>query len=345
LDSIIAATVRQPFDAALVIAFGGPNGPADVRPFLANVLRGRRIAPERIEEVAHHYELFGGVSPLTELTIRQAEGLRERLWRAGAMLPVHVGMRNWHPYLEDALSEMSRNGIRRAIGFIAAAHRSYSGCLQYRENVMAARTTLAERRLADVEITYVDDWYLDDGFITANVDHIREAIGRLPLELRARAHLVFTAHSIPVSMAERYPYQAQYEQTARLVAAAVGVGNFATVYQSRSGRPEDPWLGPDVSEYLRHAKAEGVAAVVLCPIGFLSDHIEVLYDLDVEAADVCRQVALPMARAQAVNTHPRFLDAMADAVLRTLKRYATGLPLEIAPQTQPSVASVRPTAR
>jgi ferrochelatase len=344
-DSIIAGTVRQPFEAVLVIAFGGPGGPDDIRPFLANVLRGRRVAPERVEEVAHHYELFGGVSPLTSLTLRQAEGLRERLWSAGVMLPVHVGMRNWDPYLADTLREMSQNGIRRAIGFIAAAHRSYSGCLQYRENVIAARAGLADRGLADVEVTYVDDWFMDPGFITANADHIREALERLPADLRSRARLVFTAHSIPVSMAERYPYQAQYEQTARVVAAALNVADFATVYQSRSGRPEDPWLGPDVGEYLRQAKTEGVAAVVLCPIGFLADHIEVLYDLDVEAANVCREIALPMTRAESVNTHPRFLDTMAAAVLHTLKRYASAVPLQIAPVTQPSVASVRPTGR
>jgi len=337
--------VGQPFDGVLVIAFGGPNGPADVRPFLANVLRGRRVAPERIEEVAHHYELFGGISPLTMLTMRQAEGLRQRLWAAGATLPVHVGMRNWHPFLEDTLAEMSRNGIRRAVAFIAAAHRSYSGCLQYKENVIAARARLAERQLADVEVSYVDDWYMDAGFVQANADHVREALERLPAHLRSQARLVFTAHSIPVSMAERYPYEAQYEQTARLVAAAVGIEDFATVYQSRSGRPEDPWLGPDVAEYLRKAKAQGVTAVVLSPIGFLSDHIEVLYDLDVEAADVCREIGLPMTRAEAVNTHPRFLDTMAGAVLRTVKRYATGLALEVAPLAQPFAGSARPTGR
>jgi len=254
-------------------------------------------------------------------------------------------MRNWHPYLADTLTEMSQRGIRRAVGFIAAAHRSYSGCLQYRENVAAARTTLVERGLADVEITYVDDWYADAGFISANADHVREALARLPVDVRSRARVVFTAHSIPVSMAERYPYQAQYEETAGLVAAALGVTDFAMVYQSRSGRPEDPWLGPDVCEYLRQAQMDGLAAAVLAPIGFLADHIEVLYDLDIEAAAVCREIGLPMARAEAVNAHPRFLDAAAGAVLRILKRYASGMPLEIAPLAQPSAASARHTGR
>ncbi|HSC27961.1 MAG TPA: ferrochelatase [Vicinamibacterales bacterium] len=350
-----------PFDAVLLIAFGGPQGPDDIRPFLANVLRGRRVAPGRLDEVAQHYERFGGVSPITELTRRQAEALQAQLAAAGTPLPVHVGMRNWHPYLADTLAAMSRAGARRAIGFIAAPHRSYSSCTQYRENVAEARATLARRGLPDVGVTYVPDWHLHPDFIAANADNVRRAVQRLPEGLRAAARLIFAAHSIPVSMAERYPYERQFQETARLVAeAVVNRGSrtadrdprtanrepraakdeerpatreprFATAFQSRSGRPEDPWLGPDICEYLRDARARGLNAAVISPVGFVADHVEVLYDLDVEAAGVCREIGLPMVRAAAVNDHPRFIEMMADVVLRVCRQYGRGRSLEVVP--------------
>ena len=306
-----------------------------MRPFLANVLRGRRVAPGRVDEVAHHYDLFDGVSPLTELTMKQAELLRARLEERGMPLPVYVGMRNWHPFLADTLADMSRAGVRRAGGFVAAAQRSYSSCTQYRENVDAERVALREAGLADVEIVYVGDWHTHPGFIEANADHVRDALDQLPADVRDRAHLVFTAHSIPVSMAERYPYQQQLEETARAVSTCVATSAssasrpWTLVYQSRSGRSDDPWLGPDVCEYLRDGAERGLPAAVLSPIGFLCDHIEVLYDLDVEAATVCRDARLPMVRAKSVNDHPRFADAMADAVLQTVERYAAGRPLPL----------------
>jgi ferrochelatase len=322
------------FDAVLIVAFGGPQGRADVRPFLANVLRGRRVPPSRVEEVAHHYELFEGISPLTALTLKQADLLRSGLAERGMSMPVYVGMRNWHPFLADTLAEMSRAGVRRAVGFLAAAQRSYSSCTQYRENVDAARATLREAGLDDVEVVYVADWHTHPGFIDANADHVCDVIGQLPAGVRNDARLVFTAHSIPVSMAERYPYQRQLEETANAVAQRVedkaGMAHqWALVFQSRSGRPEDPWLGPDVCDYLRDQRGRGLSAAVLAPIGFLCDHIEVLYDLDVEAAAVCREIGLPMVRAKAVNDHPRFGDTMADAVADTINRYAAGRPLTL----------------
>jgi ferrochelatase len=314
------------FDAVLVIAFGGPQGPADIRPFLANVLRGRRVPANRIEEVAHHYELFGGVSPLTALTMRQADGLRERLRERGNPMPVYVGMRNWDPYLKDTLATMSRDGVRRAVGVIAAAHRSYSSCTQYRENVEGARAELRAAGLADVEITYVSDWHVHPGFIEANVDHVRQALGAVGSDPR----LVFTAHSIPVSMAERYPYERQLRESAdAIVAALKGRPAYDLVFQSRSGRPEDPWLGPDICDYLRAEAANGLTGAVLCPVGFICDHVEVLYDLDVEAAGVARAIGLPLSRASAVNDHPRFIDTMADAVIQAVDRYRSGWPLQM----------------
>ena len=320
------------FDAVLIVAFGGPQGRDDVRPFLANVLRGRRVPPGRVEEVAHHYDLFDGVSPLTALTMAQAEMLRTRLRERGTPLPVYVGMRNWHPFLADTLADMSRAGVRRAVGFLAAAQRSYSSCTQYRENVDAARATLRDASLADIEVVYVGDWHTHSGFVDANAEHVCNAFNELPREIQDGARVVFTAHSIPVSMAERYPYQKQLEETAAAVATRVGARrgvapDWTLVFQSRSGRPEDPWLGPDVCEYLRDERARGLPAAILSPIGFLCDHIEVLYDLDVEAAAVCREIGLPMVRAKSVNDHPRFADAMADAVLETVARYAAGRPL------------------
>jgi len=327
-----------PFDAVLVVAFGGPLGPDDVRPFLANVLRGRRVTPERVEEVAHHYELFGGVSPLTALTRAQASGLEAGLRGRGMPLPVYVGMRNWHPFLSDTLAAMSRDGVRRAVVVIAAAHRSYSSCTQYRENVAAARAALGDAELPDVELTYIGDWHEHPKFIEAMADRVVDALQELPAGLQPSASLVFTAHSIPVSMAAKYPYQAQYERSAALIAERVSERTGAprkalTVYQSRSGRPEDPWLGPDICEFLREQRERGMSAAVICPVGFVCDHIEVLYDLDTEAAAVCRDIGLPMVRAKAVNDHPGFLDMLTDMVESTVDRYRRTRPLPIVPAT------------
>jgi ferrochelatase len=321
---------NQPFDAVLLVAFGGPQGRDDIRPFLANVLRGRRVSPERVEEVAHHYEIFGGVSPLTELTMGQAGALEDRLRQRGVPLPVHVGMRNWHPYLADTMTEMSRRGMRRAIGVLAAAQRSYSGCLQYKENVRDAQQAVAAAGHPPVDVVYVADWHEDPGFIAANADHIRRALDTLAGDVQSRARLVFTAHSIPVPMAARYPYEANLRASAALIARAAGFDDWALVYQSRSGRPEDPWLEPDVCDYLRAERQNGMEAAVLCPIGFLCDHIEVLFDLDIEAASVCREIGLPIARASTVNLHPRFIDALAEAVLAVWRRYERGRPVTMA---------------
>jgi len=319
----------RPFDAVLVIAFGGPEGPADIRPFLANVLRGRRVPAERVEAVARHYELFGGVSPLTAITRRQVDGLKGRLDAEGIEVPVYLGMRNWHPLLPDVLRTMAQDGVRRSIGFICAPHRSYSSCTQYRQNVVDARAELTGAGLQDVAVTYVGDWHADERFIAANACHVRDAIDRLPPPLRQSARLVFTAHSIPVAMAGADRYRAQLTESARLVAARLGSVNWALVFQSRSGRPEDPWLEPDVCDYLRAERSNGLEAVVLCPIGFVCDHVEVLYDLDHEAAAVGREVGLTMVRAEAVNDDPRFLDTMAGAVMQTWNRYRSGIPLSL----------------
>jgi ferrochelatase len=327
----------RPFDAVLVVAFGGPEGMSDVRPFLANVLRGRRVAPERVEEVAKHYEHFGGVSPLAAITRRQVEGLNAHLVARGLDLPIYLGMRNWHPLLSDTLKAMAQDGVRRAIGFVCAAHRSYSSCTQYRENVVSARQAVVDAGLSDVSVTYVGDWHDHPRFIEANARHARAALDRLPPPLRSATRLVFTAHSIPVAMAGAARYRAQLLESSRLVADRLGIADWALVFQSRSGRPEDPWLEPDICQYLRAERALGLRAAVICPIGFVCDHVEVLYDLDVEAAQVCRTVGLPMARAATVNDDPLFLEMMADEVVKTWDRYRTGRPLVL------SAVNVAPT--
>ena len=324
-------TESRPFDAVLLIAFGGPQGIDDIRSFLQHVLRGRRIPPARVEEVAHHYELFQGVSPIAELTRRQAAGLAKHLAARNLDVPVHVGMRNWHPFLADTLATLSRTGVRRALGFIMAAHGSYSSCQQYRQNVVDARAEIAGRGARDVEVVYVGSWFDHPQFIAAVAQHVRDARLRLPAAVREQARLVFTAHSIPQSMATACRYEAQLRESCTLVARGLGTTDWAMVFQSRSGRSEDLWLAPDVCDYLRAEHARGLAAVILCPIGFVADHVEVLYDLDREAAGVCRALQLPMTRAEALNDDPLFLDMMADVVQTAFDRYAHARPLPVAP--------------
>jgi ferrochelatase len=280
--------------------------------------------------VAHHYARFGGVSPITALTRRQADGLQVRLDSDGPALPVYVGMRNWHPFLRDTLRQMAADGVRRAIGFILAAHRSYSGCTQYKENVRDARAELAAGGIRTPDVVFTGDWHAHAGYVETCAQHIADAIHQLPEGARSSARVVFTAHSIPLSMAERYPYREQLLEGARLIAARLNRTDWALVYQSRSGRPEDPWLEPDVCDYLRAEHANGLRAAILAPIGFVSDHIEVLYDLDVEAAEVCSQLGLPMVRAAAANDDPLFLDMIADVVRSTYEHYRDARPLAIA---------------
>ena len=301
----------------------------DIRPFLANVLRGRNVPASRIEAVAKHYELFDGVSPITELTQKQATGLSDRLTRKGLKLPVYVGMRNWNPYLKDTLLEMSRIGIRRAIGFIMAPHGSFSSCEQYRNNVNEARQSIINSGEADVAITYVASWHTHPGFIKALANQIDLAILALPNNLQQTSQIVFTAHSIPVSMANNCRYEDQLRESCGRVAQTLNHPNWSLVYQSRSGNPADPWLGPDVVDHLRDQHASGLKAAVLCPIGFVVDHIEVLYDLDLEAVRVCEQIGLPVARAAAVNDELNFLDMMTEVVASTSNRYSHATPLPV----------------
>jgi len=340
-----ARAAAAPFDAVLFVGFGGPEGLDDIRPFLANVLRGRRIPPARIEEVAHHYERFGGVSPITEITARQARALEAALHARGVTLPVRVGTRNWRPMLIDTCRELHAAGARRLLMLIASAYRSYSGCEQYKQNLWQVQEELAAEGLRPFDVGYVPDWHLAPGVLDAVADRITAARATLPEGVRDRARLVFTAHSIPTTMAAADRYVMQLRDAAASVAAVVQSRDWALVFQSRSGRPEDPWLEPDVNDYLREARAGGLEAAILVPIGFLADHVEVLYDLDVEARATAEEIGLTMARAEAVNDHPRFIDALADVVIESVARYRRGRPLSIVPAEPPAKRELPPPVK
>jgi ferrochelatase len=298
-------------DAVLMIAFGGPERMDEVRPFLARVLAGRPVPPERLEEVVHHYELIGGRSPLNEITRRQAQALQAALARAGCALPVAIGMRNSAPFIVDTLRELHARGCRRVLGLIMAAHESEASHGRYREAVSAAQRELGAHA---PEVQYSGGFHDHPGFIAANTEHVRAAFARLPQAERSAARLVFTAHSIPAAIAERSSYAQQIAHSAARVASELGVGDLLIAYQSRSGSPRDPWLEPDVNALIRAQAAAGARAFVICPIGFVCDHVEVLYDLDVEAAQTARAAGVALARAQAANDHPAFIDALAACV-------------------------------
>ena len=295
-------------DAVLMIGFGGPTGPDEVRPFLENVLRGRPIPPERYEEVVHHYDLLGGRSPYNDLTMRQAAALRAELEKKGVRVSVAVGMRNWRPYVADAMRSLADSGARRVLGFIMAAHRSEASFERYQATVEDARAALGE---AAPEVVYPQPWHDHPLFVTAVASRAREALSRLDPPERSRARLIFTAHSIPLTMAQAGPYVDQLTQSARIVAADLGIDTWQFAYQSRSGNPREPWLEPDVGQVLRGVN--GRAAIVM-PIGFICDHVEVLYDLDIEAAQVARAAGIRMERAPTVGDHPLFIEMMASIV-------------------------------
>ena len=300
-------------DAVLLIAFGGPTRPEEIRPFLANVLRGRehRIPAERIEEVVRHYETIGGRSPLNEITLRQAARLETALGADGSPLPVFVGMRNWAPYLADTLARMAEAGTRQAIGVILAPHEVEASRTRYLETIDDARTALGARAPT---IHYVAPWYAHPLFVTAVADAVVAALVTIPAARRAAAPLVFTAHSVPVAMASRAPYVEQLTASARAVAERLGHGGWQLAFQSRSGSPREPWLEPDVNDALRTLAANGAEDVVVVPVGFVCDHVEVLYDLDVEARATAQQLGLGFVRASTVNDHPVFIRMLADLV-------------------------------
>src|SRR5215216_8095437 len=296
--------MNETYDALLVLSFGGPEGVEEVMPFLANVLRGRNVPESRMREVARHYELFGGVSPINGQNRRLIAALERELEAQGPRLPVYWGNRNWHPLLADTLRQMRDDGIRNALAFVTSAYSSYSGCRQYREDIERAREAVGE---GAPRVEKLRAFYNHPGFVGPNVENLRAALGQLPPERRAAAHVAFTAHSIPSAMAAGCDYERQLLETCRLVAEGAGAGRWRLVFQSRSGPPAQPWLEPDVCDHLRALKEEGVSDVVVAPVGFISDHMEVLYDLDTEARQVSEELGLNMIRAATVGTHPQFV--------------------------------------
>ena len=305
------------FDSVLLIAFGGPEKREDIRPFLEIVSAGRRIPPERLEEVARHYELIGGRSPLNELTMRQAEGLRRALQRDGVSTPVYVGMRNWYPFLHETLAEMRDRGSRRTRGIILSSFQTEASWERYVANVSAAREKVGA---GAPEVAYAPPWAEHPRFIDAMVARAADALAQVPAQetvaKRADALLVFTAHSVPVAMASGSPFARQIEAAALVIAGRLGHARWQVAYQSRSGAPSDPWLEPDICDALRGVKGQGIEDVVVVPIGFVCDHVEVLYDLDVEARAVAAEAGLRFHRAQTANDHPAFIAMLADLVTR-----------------------------
>jgi ferrochelatase len=299
------------YDAVLLVSFGGPDGPNDVMPFLENVLRGRNVPRERMLEVAEHYQHFGGKSPINEQNLALLAALREELDRRGPHLPVYWGNRNWHPLLTDTIREMADAGVKRAIAFVTSAYSSYSGCRQYRENIAAACAAVGERA---PQIDKIRVFFNHPGFVGPMADNVTRALGQFAENARGTVPVLFTAHSIPTSMADGCRYGAQLAEACRLVAEKAGVTDWKLVFQSRSGPPTQPWLEPDICDAIRDLHARGGRHLVIAPIGFISDHMEVLYDLDTEAADLCRELGVEMVRAATVGTDPVFIGMVRDLI-------------------------------
>jgi ferrochelatase len=309
--------VKPLYDAILVVSFGGPEKPDDVYPFLENVLRGKKVPPERVEEVAEHYFAFGGVSPLNVQNRALVASLVAELNEHGPPLSVYWGNRNWHPLLPEVLQQMADDGIQRALAFVTSPFGCYSSCRQYLEDIEQARQT------AGVEAPEVDKlrlYYNHPGFLEPLAQRVAEAMEEVAPERRANARLIFSGHSIPQAMADCCQYQQQLQETCRLVAELVGRPNWDLVYQSRSGPPTQPWLGPDIRDHLRSFDPVGkVRDVVIVPVGFLSEHMEVIYDLDVQVGDLCDELGMEMVRAGCVGNHPRFVRMIRELILERVE--------------------------
>ena len=323
-----------PYDALLFVSFGGPDGPDDVIPFLENALRGRSVPRERMLEVAEHYHHFGGRSPINDQNRRLIAAIEQELAAQGPRLPVYWGNRNWHPLLPETLGRMTADGVRHALAFVTSAFSSYSSCRQYRENILAAQ---AEVGPGAPQVDKLRVFFNHPGFIEPMIERTREALQQVPSDRRDRAMLLFSAHSIPLAMAQNSRYEEQLREACRLIAEGASLreragerGNWHLVYQSRSGPPHQPWLEPDINDFLRDRQAGGLSHdVVVVPVGFLSDHMEVLYDLDTEVRQLCDRLGINMVRAGTVGTHPRFVQMIRELIEERIsakpKRQALGM--------------------
>jgi ferrochelatase len=310
----------NPFDALLVVSFGGPERHEDVLPFLENVLRGKNVPRERMLEVAEHYYHFDGRSPINDQNKQLIAALEGECRSQGLAIPIYWGNRNWHPLLADTLKQMHAEGIRHAAALVTSAFGSHSGCRQYREDIARAQQIAG---VQDMMIEKLPNFCDRPEFIDVMADRVRAAIAELQGAEHSGAgpikaeQLIFTAHSIPVSMADASPYVSQLKEASVRVGGACGISNWTLVYQSRSGPPTQPWLAPDICDYLREQHAAGVRSVIICPIGFISDHMEVLYDLDTEARALCDQLGLKMVRARTAGAHPKLVSMVCDMLLHS----------------------------
>ncbi|MGH9328549.1 MAG: ferrochelatase [Terriglobia bacterium] len=304
------------YDAVVLVSFGGPEKKDDVIPFLEKVLAGKNVPRGRMLEVAGHYDRFGGRSPINDQNRALLSALRRELSECGMDLPVYWGNRNWHPLLADTLGAMKADRVKSALAFVTSAYSSYSGCRQYLEDIVRARAEAGE---GAPRVEKLRAFYNHPRFIEAIADRIREARAKIPERRRSSARLVYTAHSIPCAMARVCNYQAQLEETCRVVSAALARAGDPLVFQSRSGSPAQPWLEPDILEYLREiAAAEPGVDLIVAPVGFVSDHMEVVYDLDLEAQSLARKLGIHMIRAGTVGTHPAFVSMIRELILERL---------------------------
>lgn len=305
------------YDAVLLVSFGGPERPDDVIPFLENVVRGKNVPRQRIQEVAARYELFGGVSPINAQNRALLAALLGELNARGPALPVYWGNRHWHPLLADTLRQMAEDGVSRALAFVTSAFSSYPGCREYLEDIERARQE------AGADAPQVDKlrvFYNHPGFIETMAERVEAAREEIPAERRPAARTVYSAHSIPLAMAQTCPYEQQLREACRLVSQRAGGADWQLAYQSRSGPPSEPWLGPDVGDCLRQLGGGGRAGdVVIVPIGFVCEHMEIVYDLDVEVAALCDELRLSMVRAAVVGSHPRFVRMIRELIIERIE--------------------------
>ena len=302
-----------PFDALLVVSFGGPNGPDDVMPFLENVLRGKNVPRERMLEVSEHYQHFGGKSPINDQNLALIEAIKADLAANGINLPVYWGNRNWHPLFADTLEQMKKDGIKKSLAFFTSIFSCYSGCRQYRENIIEAQEQVGPDA---PEVHKLRMAFNHPLYIGASADRVQKALDQIPESRRSAARVVFTAHSIPLSMAENCKYETQLNEASRLIMEAIGENPWDLVYQSRSGPPQQPWLDPDICDHIQALHdAGGIEDMVIMPVGFVSDHMEVMFDLDTEAMDLCKELSINMVRAGSVGVHPQFVSMVSQLIL------------------------------
>jgi ferrochelatase len=308
--------MSSPYDALLLVSFGGPEGPDDVLPFLENIALGKNVPHSRLLEIADRYEMFDGVSPLNTQNRVLLANLVDELHANGLPLPVYWGNRNWHPMLSDTIGQMAEDGIQHALAFVTSAFGSYSGCRQYRENIEHAQ---GEVGVNAPQIDKLRLFYNHPGFIEPMAERVAAALETIPPDRRASVRLIFTAHSIPEPMAKNSPYVHQLQEACRLVVEQLKKllpnTTWDLVFQSRSGPPSQPWLEPDIRDHLRQLQSsDGICDIVVVPIGFLAENIEIIYDLDIEVQQLCEELGINMVRASVVGSHPRFVRMIRELV-------------------------------